>query len=86
MPWKQMSVMEQRREFVELAVLGEVSVRELCARFGISRDTGHRLLRRYVEEGDVGLRDRSRRPHSSPSRTNAAMEAAILAVREDHPA
>lgn len=86
MPWKQISVMEQRREFIEFAIVGGTSVRELCSRFGISRDTGHRLLRRYAAEGDAGLRDRSRRPHGSPSRTNAAMEAAILGVRADHPA
>lgn len=86
MPWKQQSVMDQRREFVELAKASGLSVRELCVRFGISRDTGHRLLRRHAEAGEAGLEDRSRRPHCSPRRTNADMEAAILAVRGDHPA
>ncbi len=30
MPWKSMSIMENRREFVRLALLSDVSVGELC--------------------------------------------------------
>ncbi len=86
MPWKQKSVMDQRREFIDLALSGGVSISELCGRFGISRDTGHRLLRRYALAGEAGLEDGSRRPHESPRRTSATMEAAILEVREHHPA
>lgn len=35
MPWKEVSVMEERREFVRLARLEGSNRRELCRRFGI---------------------------------------------------
>ncbi|MFL5251555.1 MAG: leucine zipper domain-containing protein, partial [Rhodopila sp.] len=43
--------------------------------------TGFQYLRRYRESGVDGLQDRSRRPHTSPRRTPAAMEARIDAGR-----
>jgi transposase InsO family protein len=85
MPWKDVSVMDQRMEFVRLALAGGVPVAELCRRFGISRDTGHRLLRRFREAGEAGLAERSRRPVAMPTRTAPEVEAAVLAVRAEHP-
>jgi transposase InsO family protein len=58
--------------------------RELCRRFGIHPDTGYKWLGRWT--ADEGLGDRSRRPHSSPARTEAALEERIVAVRDAHPA
>ncbi len=85
MPWKSMSIMENRREFVRLALLGDVSVAELCRRYGISRQTGFACLRRHRQGGDAGLEDRSRRPHSAPARCDAGVEAQIVALRAAHP-
>jgi transposase InsO family protein len=78
--------MDQRVEFVRLAHQGGVGVAELCRRFGISRDTGHRLLRRHAAAGAEGLAPRSRRPRSSPRRSDAAIEQQVLALRAQHPA
>jgi transposase InsO family protein len=85
MPWKSGTIMDNRLEFVRLAQAGGVSVAELCRRFGISRETGFQYLRRYRAEGEAGLKDRSRRPHSSPRQTPEAMETRILGLREVHP-
>lgn len=85
MPWKSQSIMEQRREFIGLALLGDVSVAELCRRYGISRQSGFGWLRRYREAGDAELEGRSRRPHSVPKRCDAAVEARIVALRAAHP-
>src|SRR3974390_1986298 len=85
MPWREVSVMEQRREFVQLALQEGVNRRELCRRFGISAQTGYKWLGLFVE-GDTALEDRSRRPHFSPGRSGAEMEALVLAVRDAHPA
>jgi transposase InsO family protein len=85
MPWRMVSVMDQRREFVRLAMQGTINRRELCARFGISPDTGYRWLRRHLA-GDDELADRSRRPHNSPARCSTETEARVLAVRDAHPA
>lgn len=85
MPWQEVSVMEQRREFVRLAMQEGINRRELCRRFGISPDVGYKWLRRWVA-GDRELADRSRRPLVSPARSEPAIEAAVLAVRDAHPA
>src|SRR3981081_3701305 len=80
MPWREVSIMEQRREFVRLAMQEGVNRRELCRRFGIHPDTGYTWLARGVAKEE--LTDRSRRPHSSPSRTEAAIEERIVALRD----
>lgn len=77
--------MEQRREFVMLFEQEGVNRRELCRRLGISPQTGYERARRYREEGEAGLGDRSRRPKRSPERTPATMEALVLSIRERHP-
>jgi len=85
MPWHEVSVMEQRREFVRLALQEGVNRRELCRRFGISAQTGYKWLGRF-EAGDSALADRSRRPLGSPGRSAASTEGLVLAVRDAHPA
>ena len=79
MPWNEVSVMDQRREFVRLALQEGANRRELC-RFGISADVGYKWLARTAAGHD--LADRSRRPHTSPKRSDAVTEARVLAVRE----
>ena len=51
---------------------------------GISRQCAHRWVTRFDAEGEDGLVDRSSRPRSSPRRTTAQVEAAILAARVEH--
>lgn len=85
-PWREVSVVSQRGEFVRLAEAGVVSFAELCRRFGISRETGYVWLRRFRAEGDAGLIDRSCRPHSHPGRTPDDVEALVCATRRAHPA
>jgi transposase InsO family protein len=85
MPWREVSVMEQRREFVKLAVQDGVNRRELCRRFGISAVTGYKWLSRFAA-GDMRLADRSRRPHASPGRSDPVSEVLVLQIRDAHPA
>jgi len=84
MPWREVSAVEQRREFVRLALMEGANRRELCRRFGISPAVGYKWLARHAG-GDMELADRSRRPRASPKRCAQAVEAAVLAVREAHP-
>lgn len=84
MPWREVSKMDERREFVRLARLDGANRRELCRRFGIHPDTGYKWLGRGLS--DEELKDRSRRPHTSPLRTSTAIEAQIVALRDAHPA
>ena len=83
MPWRAESVMDQRVEFVLRARDGDESIAALCRDYGISRPTGYLWLQRYYEVGSVnGLAEHSRRPLHSPQRTAAAVEAAVLALRD----
>lgn len=81
MPWRELSIVDQREEFVRLALVSGANRSELCQRFGISRDKGYKWLRRYRAEGAAGLSDRSRRPRSSPQHSTAATEAEVLRIR-----
>lgn len=83
MPWRESSPMSERLEFVLMAKTGVVPFAELCRRFGVSRPTGYRWLRRW-EDGDRTLEDRSKRPHSSPLRTSSRIEELVLDVRRKH--
>jgi transposase InsO family protein len=84
MPWQEVSIMDQRREFVRLAIREGTNRQELCRRFGIHPSTGYKWLGRKL--ADEELTDRSRRPHSSPGQTERAVEERILWVRDAHPA
>ena len=86
MPWKEMSVMSQRREFVELAQAEGTNKRGLCRRFGISPTTGYKWLGRFREGSEAGLVELPRRPHYSPARTPSQVEQAVLSARAAHPA
>src|SRR6202521_4767920 len=83
MPLRELSIVDQREEFVRLALAPGVNQRELCRRFGISRSKGYKWLERYAAEGRAGLADRSRRPHRSPTRTAEAVECEVLRIREE---
>jgi transposase InsO family protein len=77
--------MDQRTKFVEAYRSRTWKMTELCDRFGVSRKTGYKWLRRAEAEGWVGLGDRSRRPHSCPWQTPREVEQAIVEARVTHP-
>lgn len=84
MPWKVEDTMSLRREFVKMATQPNANIRELCRRFQISSKTGYKWIKRYTDEGEQGLVDRSRRPRKSPSRTPPEQETAAVALRDQH--
>jgi len=86
MPFREVSAMDARREFVRLASAAGSNVRQLCRRFGISPTTGYKWLWRYAASGGSGLDPRSRRPHASPAQVSPAIEAVVLELRQRHPA
>lgn len=84
MPWKQESVVEQRLRFLIEVRHNEATMSVLCRRYGISRKTGYKWLKRYERAESIeGLKDQPRRPHHSPRRTNSRQERAVLAVRDE---
>jgi transposase InsO family protein len=53
----------------------------VAAELGVSRQCASRWINRYLAEGEPGLRDRSSRPHRTPTRTPAQVETRVLALR-----
>ena len=83
MPWKETDVRSERIRFVVEAVQGEETMRSLCGRYGISRKTGYKWLRRWEEVGSLGeLDEHSRRPHRSPRQTDSAIEDRVVRLRQ----
>ena len=74
-----------RREFVLLAEQPQSNVRELCRRYGVSPKTAYKWLERFAEQGDEGLQDRSRRPLSSPRRSDCRLEEQVLELHQRFP-
>jgi transposase InsO family protein len=82
MPWKDKTVEELRKEFVEAARSCD-NFSSLCREFGITRATGYKWVKRYA--ADETLSDQSRRPHITANKTSTETEMKIVEVRVDHP-
>lgn len=82
MPWKDKTVEELRKEFVEAAQSCE-NFSSLCREFGITRVTGYKWVKRY--ESEESLSDRSRRPRITANKTPNETELKIVGVRTEHP-
>jgi transposase InsO family protein len=85
MPWKGVTVSEQRQRFIEDYLLNYYSITELAARFGISRRTAHKWIKRYKQHGQAGYQELSRRPHNCPWRTDQALVDELVKLRKAHP-
>jgi transposase InsO family protein len=84
MPWEERTVEKSRKEFVKEVMASEISKSKLCAKYGISRVTGDKWLKRYAN--GESLSNQSRAPFHIPNKTNAAVERKIIKVRLEHPA
>jgi transposase InsO family protein len=71
-----------RLQLVERVVAGRPAA-HVAAEMGVSRATAYKWLARYRAEGVAGLTDRSSRPRRTPTRTDPATEALIVALRRD---
>jgi transposase len=80
MPWKERSVMDERRRFVIRLKDGD-SMASVCRQYGISRPMGYKIFERYEECGIEGLTDRSRRPY----RYANSLPPQIVPYKKDKP-
>jgi transposase InsO family protein len=82
MPWLETDVAEQRVRFVIALQQPGATMAQVCRAFQISRTTGYTWRKRDRDAGSVAaLRDRSRRPHRSPTRTSVATTARVKTLR-----
>jgi len=85
MAWRVTKVEEQRKEFIKQLHSGDKTITDLCEEYQISRKTGYKWIKRHQENGDDGLKDRSKAPHSQPSKTEDRLEQKILEVKYRYP-
>jgi transposase InsO family protein len=84
MPWKEIGIVEKRKQFIEQWLSQEWTVTELCARHGISRQAGYNTRARYQQWGWEGLEERSRAPRRHPNQTAEELEQRIVELRHQH--
>lgn len=75
---------KSRRLLVGRIESGTWSLAAAAEAAGVSDRTAYRWLRRWREEGEAGLRDRSCAPHAIPHRTPADREQVIEQLRRLH--
>ena len=80
---------QQRKVRHRLAVLRHAeevtgSVSATCRYYGISRQVFYKWRRRFEEEGEAGLRDRSSVPLHSPNATKAEVVGKIIYLRQHY--
>jgi transposase InsO family protein len=51
---------------------------------GVSRQTARKWIRRFLDEGEAGLLDRSSRPHRSPRKLSLSREGLAVHLRRQH--
>lgn len=85
MPWRKESVMSQRLRMVELLLLPDSNVSEICERFNVSRKTAYKWLNRYLEGGYEALGDMSREPNNQPNKTVSKLEDLVIATHKEYP-
>lgn len=84
MPWEEATAMSLRWEIVQRAQEEDANKSRLAREFKVSRKTLYKWLGRFRDGGWPALADVSRRPQANPTRTAAAMEEKVLALRDEH--
>jgi len=83
MPWMERGVEMLREEFIVRSMQEDRNISALCKEYGISRKTGYKWIKRYQEIGS--LKDQSKRPKKSSSKTDERIEKLILDIRQKLP-
>jgi transposase InsO family protein len=79
-----LSVVEQRLDAVR-AVLSGATVTEVAAALGVSRQSVHSWIGRYLAQGLAGLADQSHRPAYCPHQVAGEVEVIVAEMRRQHP-
>ena len=83
MPFQEVSKMESRRQLVH-AVQSGMSLSQACLRFGVTRPTGRKWVKRAAEVGIENICELSRAPHTVANRTPEDLELAVVAMKAEH--
>lgn len=83
MAWEERTVEQMREEYVKRVLAHEKSKSALCREYGISRPTGDKWLKRYLD--GESLSSRSRAPIRTPGRISSETEELIVERRIANP-
>lgn len=81
MPWKTNGLVGERMGFVLEAIRARQTMKQLCQKYGISRQVGYKWVQRFKARGRRGLRDQKRRPLESPGRLSPLWQGRIRQAR-----
>jgi transposase InsO family protein len=84
MPWKEIDVMDQKKEFVFRSLGRSESFTELCKEYGIATKTGYKWRKRFIEKGWAGLEELTRRPKTSGRGTAEEIVVGLIAIKNRH--
>jgi putative transposase len=84
MPWNESTKMDKKLRFVSRFLDGK-KIAPLCAEFGISRVTGHKIIERFRDSGLEALSDRSRKPFRQANRLLFQVEQLIVRLKREFP-
>ncbi len=84
MAWTKVLPMDLRIHFISDYLHNSLNFSELCASYQISRKTGYKWVARYKDSGVDGLKEQSRRPHSSPYKIPFIVRKELIHLRKKH--
>lgn len=84
MPWQKTPIKVQKMRFIADWLSQEYSITALCARYRVSRETGHALIRRFKEEGEHAFLERSHSRHTHPNAIPSEIQTVILDTKQRH--
>jgi transposase InsO family protein len=86
MVWTGQSLEEVKRRFIVDRLSGDWGdMSELCWHYGVSRETGYNLMRRYEREGFAAVVARSRAPLVQARAIEESVCTALVECRLEHP-
>ena len=87
MPWKEVSMEDQRLKFVLEASdkHSPLTFGQLCEKYNISRKTGYKWFDRFHDYGKLGLKELPRTPRTHPTKILLDVEQMIVSIRNEYP-
>lgn len=75
--------MSKARLIITAITVQGLSYRQVAKRYGVSKSWAHKLHQRFLADGDAGLEQKSKAPHTSPQRTPDEVRRRIVDLRQE---
>lgn len=85
MPWREVLAVSEKLAFIKECLERTRSFKESCDRFEISQKCGRKWRKRFIDEGEAGLLERSHARLTQSSRMSSEVAERIIALRKKYP-